>query len=164
MRSSRRSRDSRHTARILLLLALAVAALAACGRSGPAAQPTTLPPHAGHGAAVTGDIQIAVPSGGVQRVVVVHVRRGYSDREPAPLVLNLHGSGSTAADEEACSGMDATAGSAGFLAASPQGAITSGSGHDWNVPGQPLYGGASPPANAPDDVAFIAATVRDPSR
>jgi len=56
--------------------------------------------------------------------------------------------------------MDRVADTDGFIVAYPQGAIPSGSGYDWNVPGQPLFGGAMPPANADDDVAFISAVVR----
>jgi polyhydroxybutyrate depolymerase len=76
------------------------------------------------------------------------------------LVLNLHGSGSTAAGQEAFSGMDATADTDGFLVAYPQGAIISGTGFDWNVPDEPLRGGAATPKSAPDDVAFLQALVR----
>ena len=74
---------------------------------------------------------------------------------PVALVLNMHGSGSTARAQEAFSGMDATADQDGFIVAYPQGLLRATSGFDWNVPGVPLVGGASPPPDAADDVAFL---------
>jgi len=71
------------------------------------------------------------------------------------LVLNLHGSGTTAADQEAFSGMDATADRDGFIVAYPQALIRDGAGYDWNVPGEPLVGGRSVPTGAADDVTFL---------
>ncbi len=70
-------------------------------------------------------------------------------------MLNLHGSGTTAADQEAFSGMDATADRDGFIVAYPQGLIRDGAGYDWNVPGEPLVGGRSVPSGAADDVTFL---------
>ena len=55
--------------------------------------------------------------------------------------------------------MNATADSDGFIVAYPQAAIPEGSGYDWNVPGQPLLGGGSVPANAPNDVNFLQQTI-----
>ena len=84
---------------------------------------------------------------GRARTVIVHVPTGYSGSTKVPLVLNMHGSGTTAADQEAFTGMDATADSDGFIVAYPQGLIPEGTGYDWNVPGVPLVGGkAVPPA------------------
>ena len=59
----------------------------------------------------------------------------------------------------AVAGMKATADADGFIVAYPQAAIPSGSGFDWNVPGQPLVGGAHVPSGAADDVAFLTAAV-----
>jgi polyhydroxybutyrate depolymerase len=106
-----------------------------------------------------GTTRTTVRSGGRSRTVVVHVPTGYVASRPTALVLNLHGSGSTAVAQEAFSGMDATADADGFLVAYPQGAITSGTGFDWNVPHQPLVGGASVPKRAADDVAFLTSLV-----
>ena len=102
---------------------------------------------------------MSIPSGGMQRTVLVHLPSGFSDRAHVALVLNLHGSGSTAAQQAGFTGMDATADRDGFIVAYPQGAITSGSGYDWNVPGQPLFGGGAVPASAPDDIAFLATVI-----
>ncbi len=71
------------------------------------------------------------------------------------LVLNLHGSGSSAAGQEAFTGMDATADRDGFIVVYPQGAIRTSTGYDWNVPGVPLLGGKAVPKGAADDVAFL---------
>jgi polyhydroxybutyrate depolymerase len=98
---------------------------------------------------------LTVDSGGRGRTVIVHTPTGSTNRTRSALVLNLHGSGSTAAGQEAFSGMDAAADSDGFIVAYPQGAIAQGVGDDWNVPDEPLIGGAAAPADAPDDVAFL---------
>ncbi len=75
---------------------------------------------------------MALSSGGRSRTVIVHVPTGYTGRQREPLVLNLHGSGSTAAQQEVFSGMDRVADAGGFIVAYPQGAIASGSGFDWS--------------------------------
>jgi polyhydroxybutyrate depolymerase len=106
-----------------------------------------------------GTSSITVRSRGPDRTVIVHVPRGYAASRPSALVLNLHGSGSTAAGQEAFSGMDATSDADGFLVAYPQAAIASGTGFDWNVPGQPLIGGSSVPSGAADDVSFLTSLV-----
>ena len=77
-----------------------------------------------------------------------------------PLVLNMHGSGSTAAGQEAFTGMDSTADSDGFVVAYPQGLIPDGPGFDWNVPGVPLVGARPVPAGSADDVTFLTTLVR----
>ena len=51
--------------------------------------------------------------------------------------------------------MNATADADTFIVVYPQGDIPAGSGFDWNVPNEPLIGGAAVPAGAPDDVSFI---------
>jgi len=89
-----------------------------------------------------------------RRTVIVHVPRGYVASRPTALVLNLHGSGSSATAQEAFSGMDATADTDGFLVAYPQAVIRSGTGYDWNVPGQPLFDGALVPSGAADDLMW----------
>ncbi len=92
---------------------------------------------------------------GRARTTIVHVPLGYSPTSAAPLVLNMHGSGSTPLGEETLTGMDATADADTFIVAYPQGGISAGTGYDWNVPGQPLFGGAAVPAGAPSDVSFL---------
>lgn len=135
--------------------------LAGAGIAGATEQPTpSSSPGSGCGSAVpTGSTTITVQSGGLARTVLMHVPTGYHSGHPAPLVVNLHGSGTTGALQEQVSGMDATADSKGFLVAYPQGLIPQQigplSGYDWNTPGDLLYGGAPVPQDAPDDAAFI---------
>jgi polyhydroxybutyrate depolymerase len=97
--------------------------------------------------------------GGHARTVIVHLPAGYSARKPLPLVLNLHGSTSTAAQEETFSGMDGTADASSFVVAYPQGDIPSAWGFDWNVPNDPAASGGRVRAGAPDDVAFLVGLV-----
>jgi polyhydroxybutyrate depolymerase len=117
--------------------------------------PTTARASGCGAAASPGSVTYAVEVGGHSRLVIVHVPLGYGGSTPVPLVLNLHGSGATAADQEAFSGMDATSDADAFIVAYPQGLIQDGSGFDWNVPGVPLVGGRAVPAGAADDVSFL---------
>ncbi len=89
------------------------------------------------------------------RPVIVHVPAGATGTKPLPLVLNLHGSASDAAQQELFTGMDATADTDGFVVAYPQGAIPLDGGYAWNVPGQPLASGAAVPKGTPSDVAYL---------
>jgi len=98
---------------------------------------------------------MTIHQGKAQRTAVVHVPTGYTAAKPVALVLNLHGSGSTAEEQRLFTAMSKTANADGFVVAYPQGAIPEGSGFDWNVPGQPLLGGRRVPAGASSDVAFL---------
>jgi polyhydroxybutyrate depolymerase len=98
---------------------------------------------------------------GHRRTVIVHIPAGYAGTSKLALVLNLHGSESTASAEEKFSGMDAIADADHFIVAYPQALIADGLGYDWNIPGQPLVNGKLPPASAPSDVTFLTTLVRD---
>jgi polyhydroxybutyrate depolymerase len=98
-------------------------------------------------------------AGRPRRVLIVHIPTGYTGNTKVPLVVNLHGSGSTAVLQELFSGMNAEADAAGFIVAYPQALIPSGSGYDWNVPGVPLRSGARPPKSLPNDLAFLSRVV-----
>jgi polyhydroxybutyrate depolymerase len=132
-----------------------------CGSatSPPTASARALPSTACDGQAKPGDSAVTIESEGMQRTVLLHLPSGYDDRQKTPLILNLHGSESTAAAQEAFTGMNATSDTDGFIVAYPQAAIAAGTGFDWNVPGQPLLGGSSAPANAPNDVDFLQQTI-----
>ncbi len=106
-------------------------------------------------AAAAGSVTLSVLAGGHTRLVIVHVPTGYGAASQVPLVLDMHGSGATAADQETFSRMDATADQDAFIVAYPQGLIPDGSGFDWNVPGVPLVGGRAVPSGAADDVSFL---------
>jgi polyhydroxybutyrate depolymerase len=144
-------------------LGLGAGALAGCGGSGApssTASSVTGPtvPFLGQGcgpALAAGSTSLVFHTGGLARRVIVHVPKGYTGKVSVPVVFDLHGSGSTASAQEALSGMDATADADGFIVVYPEAVIASGSGFDWNVPGQPLPGGARVPASAADDVSFL---------
>jgi polyhydroxybutyrate depolymerase len=107
------------------------------------------------GSASSGSSTLMLKIAGHTRTVIVHIPSGYNGSSKVPLVLNMHGSGSTAAEQELFTGMDATADANGFIVAYPQALIPDGSGFDWNVPGVPLIGGRQVPANAANDIAFL---------
>jgi polyhydroxybutyrate depolymerase len=109
--------------------------------------------------AAAGSQTLSLSVGGHARTAIVHVPSGYSGAKPVPLVLNMHGSGSTAEAQEKFTGMDATADSAGFIVAYPQALIPDGTGFDWNIPGVPLIHGRAVPAGAADDVSFLTTLV-----
>jgi polyhydroxybutyrate depolymerase len=92
---------------------------------------------------------------GRSRVAIVHLPTAYDPTTPLPLVINMHGSQSTALAQEGFSGMDSTADADSFIVVYPQGDIPAQGGFEWNVPGEPLFGGAAVPAGSPDDVSFI---------
>jgi polyhydroxybutyrate depolymerase len=79
---------------------------------------------------------------------------------PRPLVIELHGSGHSGADQLAVSGFAERAQNDGFIVAAPD-ALTPvrtrpewPEGRAWNVPGVPLVTGERP-EHPPDDVAFV---------
>jgi polyhydroxybutyrate depolymerase len=97
---------------------------------------------------------LSLSIGGFTRTVIVHDPASTS-KTKRPLVLNLHGSGATALDQELFSGMNFTSDADGFIVAYPQGLIPDGTGFDWNVPGVPLTGGRAVPAGSANDVTFL---------
>jgi len=146
----------------LLSTALATTAASWGGASGGSRATTSAPKSSSseaapgcEGASGPGSSTLDLSIGGHTRIVIVHLPTGYSGKKPVPLILNMHGSGSDAAQQEAVSGMDATSDADGFIVAYPQGLIPFGTGFDWNVPGVPLFGGAAVPAGAANDVAFL---------
>ncbi len=158
-----------------MTIASAAIALSACGgsstHSGIATSSTSSTststssgsPTSGSGcgtAANPGSTTQVVTVAGRSRTVIVHVPTGYSGSSQVPLVLNMHGSETTAADQEAFTAMDVTADSNGFIVAYPQALIPAGSGFDWNVPGVPLVRGKPVPAGSADDVTFLTTLVQ----
>lgn len=109
---------------------------------------------------------------GSTRHLIVHLPGGVgvgdgttgTGTPPRPLVLNLHGSGGTAAQQQAFCAMDALADANGFIVAYPDAAIALSGGFAWNVPGQPLLGGGAVPVGAADDVAFFAQVIPELER
>jgi polyhydroxybutyrate depolymerase len=104
---------------------------------------TSAPPISCKLAATAGVSEQHLSSGGRQRTYRLFVPPAYDGRTPLPLVLDLHGSGGTAAGQAAISRFEALAASETFLVASLQAA---GEGNRWNVP---VTDGR------PDDVAYV---------
>ena len=125
---------------------------------GSPGQTTVVEPDAGGelAPARTDDLTLAID--GHDRHLIIHWPGG-STTDPRPLVFNLHGSGGTAADQQAFSAMDPLAEAKGFIVAYADGAVPLGGGFAWNVPGQPLSGGGAVPPDAADDVAFFAQAI-----
>jgi polyhydroxybutyrate depolymerase len=98
-------------------------------------------------AAAPGVSELPLTSGGLPRTYRLFVPAGYDGRTPLPLVLDLHGSGGTAAGQARNSGFETLAAREGFLVASLQ-AVDS----LWNVP---VADGR------PDDVAYAADVIDD---
>jgi len=169
--SSRRSGRRRIGARAPVVLGVLAAAglVAACGggshsaaapAAGPASTLAAAPGGSGCGQPATaGSVTYSLQSGGHTREVIVHVPASYSGKTKVPLVLNLHGSESTAQAQEVFSGMDATSDADGFIVAYPQALIPAAGGYEWNIPGVPLPDGQNP-ANAASDVTFLTGLIR----
>ena len=102
----------------------------------------------------SGTVTLTPTINGKRRKAIVHVPTGYATA-PVSLVVNLHGSQSTALEQEILTGMDVTADADTFIVVYPQAEIPAGSGFEWNVPGQPLVGGAAVPKGSPNDVSFV---------
>jgi polyhydroxybutyrate depolymerase len=153
--------------RLMFVVATTSMLLAACGGASahattrPSTVPastagTSAPSASGCGHPLTAGSQTStITVGGRARTLVVHVPDDYTDSRAVPLVLNLHGSGSNAAQQELLTGMDATADAHDFVVVYPQAAIPSGAGFVWNIPGVPLIGGSAVPAGAANDEAFL---------
>jgi polyhydroxybutyrate depolymerase len=148
-----------------LLLAAAIAGCGSNGSGASAVSAGTLKAASGTSgcghAEPSGSLQYTLTVSGHRRTVIVHVPSGYTGKSKLALVLNMHGSGSTASAEEAFSGMDATADADHFIVAYPQALIPYSVGYNWNIPGEPMVNGKFPPASAPSDVTFLTTLVRD---
>jgi polyhydroxybutyrate depolymerase len=110
---------------------------------------TSLPPASCDLAAAAGVSEQRLTSGGSERTYRLFVPPSYDGRTRLPLVLDLHGSGGTAAGQAANSRFEALAASEGFLVASLQAVAE---GHRWNVP---VTG------DRPDDVAYVSDVIDD---
>jgi polyhydroxybutyrate depolymerase len=113
----------------------------------------------GCGATSPGTATLSLEVNGFSRTVIVHVPKGYTNTTPLALVLNLHGSGATALDQEGFTKMDASSSEDDFIVAYPQALIPDGLGFDWNIPGVPLIGGRKVPAKSANDVKFLTSLV-----
>jgi polyhydroxybutyrate depolymerase len=138
------------------LIAITVA-LTACG-SAHAAAPRTQPVAVTNDTtarrcglpAQPGNSTLTVRVGGLDRRVRLHIPRGYRPDDHMPVVLSLHGSGSSAAKHAPGTGMDATADAHQFLLAYPEGQRKYGNGFAWNIPGTPTW-----QSHGPDEGSFL---------
>jgi polyhydroxybutyrate depolymerase len=112
----------------------------------------TATPRTGCTAATAGpkELELRPTIGGQLRVVRVHLPTGYRQDQAVPLLLNLHGTGSTAEKQETLTGLDTTADADDFIVAYPQGLHISGTGFGWNIPGTPTFLSAGP-----KDLSFL---------
>ncbi len=94
---------------------------------------------------------IQIQHDGMQRSYILHVPKGYDGSKPVPLVLNFHGHGSNAVQQEYFSLMDGTSDADGFIVAYPEGINGS-----WNAGVCCQFTGPTT-----DDVGFARAVVTD---
>jgi polyhydroxybutyrate depolymerase len=136
----------------------ALIALSACAHPAPAAPPprpqaaaAIAEPDPGcQQPATAGTTTVTLRVGGRDRLARLHIPLGYTPEHDLPLVVDLHGSGSTAAGQESVSRMSGTADARHFVVVYPQANRRSGAGYAWNVPGTPTWQAAGP-----DEAAFV---------
>lgn len=128
------------------LIAAVILAASACARAEPPTPVPTSPPTAASGA--PGDSIEEIVSSGQVRRYRLHIPPGYRPGQPMPLVINLHGYSSNAAQQEQVSGMSLKADQAGFIAVHPEGL---GEPQAWHF-------GPGPQADA--DLGFIRDLIR----
>lgn len=105
------------------------------------------------GSPPVGTGEAVIESGGLTRRYLVHAPRRDDPARSAPLIVDLHGSGSTPEEELAISGLAAASGAYGAIVVAPAAVMPrSGGGTAWNVPRDPA--GA-------DDVRFVIDMVAD---
>jgi polyhydroxybutyrate depolymerase len=105
-----------HLALVVSFLVLLGGAVAAgCGRAASA------PPAAAAAPLGPGDHERRIQWDGRARSYRIHVPPSYAPGRPTPLVLNFHGGGGNAADQEKNSVMNATADARGFIVVYPNG-------------------------------------------
>ncbi len=140
----------------LVALATLTVALNACGQAHaatPAPRPvaaTTVPVRGCQRPSTSGTSTLTLRVGGRDRVARLHVPHGYPAQRALPLVVNLHGSGSTALLQETASQLSRTADAHGFLVVYPQGIRRTGAGFSWNIPGTPAW-----QSGGPDEAAYV---------
>lgn len=141
--------------RSLIAAASVALALAAATVAAPSAEAAPAPrAPASHGQADTpgcgtepavapgSSATLTLESGGIERSAIVHVPAAYDPLDPTPVVLAFHGRGSTGAEIQAFSGIDALP----AIAVYPEGVPTDG---------RQAWQGAPYAAPGVDDVAFV---------
>jgi polyhydroxybutyrate depolymerase len=143
------------------LVAISTFALLATGAVPMDAAPSLASAATSSGCSTTspGSTTLSLKVNGFTRTVIVHVPTHSSGTSPLALVLNLHGSGSTALSQERFTKMNIAANEDGFIVAYPQALINDGVGFDWNIPGVALIGGGSVPPKSANDIKFLTSLV-----
>jgi polyhydroxybutyrate depolymerase len=100
---------------------------------------------------------IEIRYGGLGRSYIVHVPPQGSSANPLPVILNFHGGGSNAGQQERYSGMDAAADRDSFVAVYPNGTGRGTRALTWNAGGCCVYA----ERNKIDDVGFTRALLDD---
>lgn len=100
-----------------------------------------------------------MPVGDTGRAMTVHLPVGFDPAKRAPLVLLLHGSGSTGAAMLRDSKLADAADRHGFIVAAPDAGIPHDKGFVWNIPGVPTVTGRIPGPGDADDVAYMARAI-----
>jgi polyhydroxybutyrate depolymerase len=115
----------RRVPRLLLAASLLLTGCGAATTTATSSGPSGLGPTSSAGCtaeapATAGTYEETVTVGDQQRRYIVHVPTGYAADRPTPLVLSLHGSGSTAAQQLALTGITASSDKYGFVVVAPQ--------------------------------------------
>jgi polyhydroxybutyrate depolymerase len=135
--------------RSALLVTAAIAAAVSTANLHAQTRAATAPAGACAIAAEPGVAEQRLTSGGRERSYRLFVPPGYDGRTPLPLVLDLHGSGGTAAGQAATSRFEALAAREGVLVATLQ---AGAQGNRWNVPIT---------AERSDDVQYVSDVIDD---
>jgi len=106
-----------------------------------------------------GSLNLPLTVDGRDRPFTLHVPAGYDPARPAPLLLDLHGSGGTGAGQARVSGLAAAAARRGVVVVAPDGGIAAGEGFVWNIPGVPTVAGSIPGPTEADDVRYLLAVI-----
>ncbi len=100
-------------------------------------------------------VRRTISSGGARREYLVVAPSRRAGDSPRPVLIDLHGTGSSPEQELAISGLGVAATARGFVVVAPQGTAPSPAGHTWNVP---------PSGASPDDARFIEDVLDDVAR
>jgi polyhydroxybutyrate depolymerase len=144
---------------IVAFATLSLIALGALPLSAGVTTAAAAPSSPGCSTTSPGSTTLSLKVNGFTRTVIVHVPKDSTGTTPLALVFNLHGSGSTALEQEGFTKMDKTSNEDGFIVAYPQALLPDGTGFDWNIPGVPLIGGRPVPARSANDLKFLTALV-----
>jgi len=136
--------------KIFSLIAFAVLAVVRAGTGAEGLEP-------GSHLLGPGSHRVDLEHGGLGRSYIVYVPPQASSANSLPVILNFHGAGSNAEQQQRYSGMDATADRDGFVAVYPNGTGRGTRALTWNAGGCCAYA----ERNKVDDVGFTRALLDD---